>query len=196
MADEIEEFLRRAAQRRAAQAAQQQAAQQQPQQFQPPPPPPPRPVAPAPRPALAPTYVEPQPVEVEVVYDEPELGAGVSSHVAQAMDNRQFTERASHLGEVVGLADDNMDAHLHQKFDHQVGQLRSTTAAVPAVAPSPSFEQARHGDAGAAPAGAGDAAAHAAGVSAAEIAQLLRTPRNIRYAVIMNEVLTRPEGRW
>ena len=130
------------------------------------------------------------------MYDEPELGAGLSSHVSQAMDNRAFSERASHLGEVVGLADDDMDAHLHQKFDHQVGQLRSTTAAAPLVSASPSFEQSRHGDAGAAPAGAGDAAAQAAGVSAAEIAQLLRTPRNIRYAVIMNEVLTRPLERW
>lgn len=196
MADEIEEFLRRAAMRRAAaqqQAAQQQAAQQS-QGFQLPanPPPPPAPF----RSALQPTYVDVEPVEVEVVYDEPEVGSGVASQVTRDLDSRQFGESARHLGEEVGLADDKMDARLHRKFDHQVGHLRSTTAATPTVTAGQSFDEARHGVAGAAPAGAGDAAAQAAGVSAAEIALLLRTPRNIRHAIIMNEILTRPEERW
>lgn len=190
MADEIEEFLRRAAQRRAAQQQAAQQAAQQPQAYQPPPPPPQRP-------ALAQqqsAYVEP--VEVEVVYDDEPSGARVASQVAQNIDNRQFSERARQLGEQVGLADDNMDAHLHQTFDHHVGQLRSTTAATAMVAPSPSYDEARQGVAGAAPAGAGDAAAQAAGVSAADIAQLLRTPRNIRNAIILSEILARPEHRW
>lgn len=195
MADEIEEFLRRAAMRRAAQqqAAQQAAQRQAPvQQAMPAPPPPPA------RPALAPAFPQSEAVEVEIVYDEPALGAGVSSHVAQALDNRQFTERARHLGEEVGQADDKMGARLHRKFDHQVGQLRSTTASsVPAASTAQqSFDEARQGAAGAAPAGAGDAAAQAAGVSASEIAQLLRTPRNIRHAIILNEILARPEDRW
>lgn len=190
MADEIEEFLRRAAMRRA--AAQHQAAQQ-PQGFQlPANPPPPAPL----RSALQPTYVDVEPVEVEVVYDEPEVGSGVASQVTRDLDSRQFGESARHLGEEVGLADDKMDARLHRKFDHQVGHLRSTTAATPTVTAGQSFDEARHGVAGAAPAGAGDAAAQAAGVSAAEIALLLRTPRNIRHAIIMNEILTRPEERW
>lgn len=191
MADEIEEFLRRAAMRRAAQQVAQQAAQQQAPPARPPPAPLRAALAPTPQPA----YTQAQPVEVEVVYDEPQLGAGVSSHVAQAMDNREFTERARHLGERVGLADDDMDAHLHQKFDHQVGQLRSTTQSPP-QAVQPSFDDARRGVAGAAPAGAGDAANEAAGVTGADIAQLFRTPRNIRNAIILSEILTRPEHRW
>lgn len=190
MADEIEEFLRRAAMRRAAQqqAAQQQAAQQpayQPPAYQPPP---------AARPALQSSYVDVEPVEVEIVHDEGELGAGVSSHVAQAMDNREFAERTRQLGGGARQADVAIQSHVQQKFDHQVGQLRSTTEARPPA--QPSFEEARQGAAGAAPAGAGDAAAAAAGVSAAEIVQLLRTPRNIRHAIIMNEILTRPVDRW
>src|SRR5260221_9453929 len=110
MADENEEFLRRAAMRRA--AAQQQAAQQAQQQaYQPPPPPA--------RPALTPTYAD-EPVEVEIVYDEPQLGTGVTSHVAQALDNRDFNERTRQPGTAGRQADYEMQSRLQQKFDHQL----------------------------------------------------------------------------
>ena len=104
MADDIEEFLRRAAQRRKQKANQ--SAE------------PPR--RPKPEYSNARTERQVEVIEADVVeakvIEEPSIGSLSSRHL-----------RDSHLAEKVSLADDKMDEHIHQVFDHQVGGLASSS---------------------------------------------------------------------
>jgi hypothetical protein len=184
MKDEVEDFLRRVAQMRAqaeAQARRQQPAgggQAPPQRpvQQKPPPKPPR----APPPArLAPARQEPthlEPVPAEVVDAElAEIGDSVGRHVAQHLRGpEEIAERTRHLGEEVDLADDKLEAHLHQVFDHQLGRLKKSTLEAGAAGPKeppPEF-------------------------SLGQIMRLLRSSESIRNAIVMSEILRRPDERW
>ena len=177
MNNEVAEFLRRAAQRRAqveaqveaqakAQAEQQAraAAQQQAAKN--------RPVR-----SLA---SQQQPVDAEIIdlatISQP--GNRISSQVSRDLaGSQQLGRHAEHLADKVEKADDDMEAHLHKTFDHQVGTMKSV---------------------------AGDAkntnniasVVTAAFVDNSPVAKLLRDPQSIRNAIIMNEILTRPTDRW
>lgn len=82
-------------------------------------------------------------------------------------------EHARHLGEQIGQADNRMEAHLHRKFDHNLGKLaaREATPAeqvVVALATTP----------------------------AEDIAALLATPQGMQQAVVLSEIMRRPTDRW
>lgn len=114
-----------------------------------------------------------QPVDVEVVDAElAEMGDGVSRHVAQHLRGpEQIAERTRHLGAEVDLADDKLESRLHQTFDHQLGQLKktaSTSAATPHATAAPE-------------------------VTVNELLRMLRSADSIRDAVVMAEILRRPE---
>lgn len=170
MADEIEEFIRRAAERR------KQQGQRKPPPKAPPPPvrPPAAPptIANKPRTPLASTLFGPPVVEAEIV--SAQVVDEVSAHVASHLSTQQFTERASHLGEETALADDRLEAHLHQKFDHQLGTLTRSTMSAPATVTS-----------GPAPT-----------LSPSAVVEMLRSPQQIRNAIILSEVLARPDHQW
>lgn len=142
MPDDIEEFLRRAAQRRAGRRP---------------------PVEPAPAPARPnpPRRIEPEIVDAEPIQDLPK-------HLAQYLDTTSFQQRAAHLAEEVDQADEKVEAHLHETFDHTVGDLTGKPASEPAR-----------------PAAAPDSLLH----------QLAR-PGNLRQAIIFSEIFRRPEERW
>jgi len=175
MKDEVEDFLRRVAQMRAqAEAQARQRSRQAPPQSQHPPrpprqQPPQRLVPQAPDPAYAP------PVPVEVIVDA-ELADNADRVARQvAADLRgtdQIAEHTRHLGEEVDQADDKLESHLHQVFDHQLGKLKktaSTTAAAPYDSPASDMS---------------------------ELLQMLRSPKSVRDAIVMAEVLRRPDDRW
>jgi hypothetical protein len=82
-------------------------------------------------------------------------------------------EHARHLGEQIGQLDNRMEAHLHQKFDHNLGTLatRESTPGqqvVAVLATSP----------------------------AEEIAALLATPQGMQQAIVLGEIMRRPTDRW
>jgi hypothetical protein len=170
MRDEVEEFLRRAAARRAqAEAKRRAEAQQaaQPLQSRP---------APIARPPLRAMPVQLEP-EVEIIEaEEADTGSRFTSTVAQNL--RGTTEIARHatsLGAEVDLADDKLEARLHKTFDHKLGALKdTTTAATPQ-------QVKRAADAGPPP---------------LDLARLLGNPQSIRNAIVLSEVMNRPEGRW
>lgn len=178
MPDEVEEFLRRVAQMRAQAEAQQRAQQQRPRQQQPPqrPAPPPPPQRPPARlvPASPPDSVYEVITEAEVVDAElAEQGDRVGRQVARDLRGTEaIAEHTRHLGEEVDQADDKLEAHLHQVFDHQLGRLKKTATDAPAP-PAPSDRPPAY--------------------SAANIAQLLLSPDNIRNAIILGEILKRPD---
>lgn len=171
MKDEVEEFLRRAAARRAQAEAKRRAEQQQAQQQAA------RPLPQRPAPiARAPL----QPVVEDVVEiidaEEADTGSRFSSSVAQNL--RGTTEIARHaasLGAEVDLADDKLEARLHKTFDHKLGHLKDTTTAAPVKA-SPQTPDAM--------------------LASMNLTRLLSNAQSIRNAIVLSEVLNRPEHRW
>ena len=115
-----------------------------------------------------------QPVQAETVEETPS-GGGVTEHVRKFMDAGEFGRRTSELGTGVAQADEKMDQRLHGVFDHNVGQLSDVYDQAAATVQRP-------GDMPLATPG---------GVIA-----LLSRPENVRQAIMISEVLTRPESRW
>jgi hypothetical protein len=103
-------------------------------------------------------------------------GKSVAEHVAERVGSstRQMREEVSHLGERVIQADKQFDVQLEQKFGHRLGSLSDSTA-----------ENARK-----------ESATPKAATPAAQIAALLASPDGIRQAIVLNEILRRPDDRW
>jgi hypothetical protein len=192
MKDDVEDFLKRVAQMRAeAQAKAQQANQQRrgqqaqqqiPAQRQPHdaaqrqqqgpvqrPPQAPRREQQRPRPLQPP--IEAEVVEAQIVDRGNQLDKGVREHLRGVEEIADHTRK---LGADVDQADDKLTAHLHQVFDHQIGQLVQSgpqqTASREQVSPE--------------------------GLSPDSISRLLRSPAAARDAVILSEILQRPVERW
>src|SRR6478736_4267238 len=135
MKNEVEEFLRRVAQMRAqaeAQAkGQQQERAQKPQQRPPQQPARQQPPKQQPYSAPAPPRTIAKPLQqVEIV--DAEL-ADRSDRVSRLVDQdlggtQKIAEHTRRLGAEVDSADEKMEAHLHQIFDHKLGQLKSSTS--------------------------------------------------------------------
>jgi len=97
----------------------------------------------------------------------------VVEHVQKHLDTSDFGRRTQQLGGEVALADDKADAHLHEVFEHQLSQFDWRTPQ----------EQAAAG-----------VTPMAAGV--AGVLPLLADPQNLRQAIVLTEILQRPESRW
>lgn len=192
--EEIGEFLRRAAERRAGGPP-----QRPPQPARRPPEParapqePPRRLVEAARPIsqrtdapAAPPLPSAQPaaqVQVEVVA-EPRLGEGVRKHVQQYLSTDDMVRHAQHLGDDVGQTDERLQARLHQTFDHElsrIGRLPGELAVETEEAPTVEGTYAE-----------GDLPVTAA----AGFAALLANADTLRQAIVINEILQRPEHRW
>jgi hypothetical protein len=130
---------------------------------------------------------DPQPA-LEPVLVEPELagpvGGQVEEHVKDFLNAGEFSRRSAQLGDEVAQADEQLGQHLHQVFDHNVSSLAAKpgdVSAQPAVVVGP----------------AADVAAIELPVSAAAgFAALLSDMENVRQAIVINEILRRPEERW
>ncbi len=86
-------------------------------------------------------------------------------------ESEQIAEHTRHLGEDVDAADSKMQAHLQQVFDHKLGQLKTTGGATALVTGERT----------------------AAELSLDQIRRMLASPQSVRDAIIMSEVLRRPE---
>jgi len=129
-----------------------------------------------PRPALQrPLASRPAPVDAEVLDAEivdaapVRRRAAVAKHVERHLDTSDVSAHAAQLGAEVGQADEKVEAHLHQKFDHDLSRISDPEDEVGAAA-------------GAA--------------FAARIVELFRSPQSIQQAFILNEIINRPEHRW
>jgi hypothetical protein len=168
VAGEIDEFLRRASQQR---TTQQTAAQ--------------RPQAVRAQPAKPSAPPAPQPLVAQVVTPAP-VGGQVTEHVQKYLDTDEFSRRGAQMGgEVASEVNRDIDQHLHQVFDHSVSQL----AAVPGESATPpaAFEPPELSEA---------SAIAIPATFATGLTDLLTSPESIRQAVVLNEILQRPESRW
>jgi hypothetical protein len=124
---DVEDFLRRVAQMRAeahakARQANPQRAPQDPSSSKQQPPASRR-LEPIPAPLQA------EVVEARIVDRANEVERRVREHLR---GSEQIAEHTRHLGEQVDQADDKLAAHLHQVFDHELGQLKQSNMQTPA----------------------------------------------------------------
>lgn len=95
-----------------------------------------------------------------------QVGGGIAGLQTHELE---FRDRASHLGEVAGQADDRLEAHLHEVFDHSIGSLGAAPLTPPGARP-----------------------AQAPKVAAGQIADWLRRPEDLRRAIILQTILRSP----
>jgi hypothetical protein len=142
--------------------------------------------APQQRPPAAPRPVQRRPVvpvrpavEAEVIPEGPEA-ADVATHVSQHITTAEIAQHTAGLGTEVRQADSKIQAHLQSKFDHRVASIdaRSGVAARGGVSAQPSDKGARRPPV------------------TNELVQMLRNPKTIRQAILLNEIFRRPEERW
>jgi len=167
LADEIEDFLKRAAQRRRAAGS--------------------RPAAPAPPlvagAAEAPTRrLVQQPAEVELI---PMEGApeSVAAHVRDHLSSAKFAPVSQQLGKEVTEIDGKIERHLLEKFDHRLGRLAGMGGESASAQTAVDLEAPGQG-------------AALAPLGAANLAAVLGNPASLRQAILLSEVLNRPESRW
>jgi hypothetical protein len=182
MKDEVEDFLRRVAQMRAQAEAQSKGQQPTPatpsrgpgegrsrkSQRQPQSPSPPRLVPERQQPPPFAPAVEPEIIEAELSQRADRVSRQVMEDLRGTDEIAQHTRR---LGAEVDAADEKLEAHLHQVFDHQLGRLKKTAIETPVGAP----EKPPHE------------------MTLEEIQRLLRSPTSIRDAIIFTEILRRPD---
>jgi hypothetical protein len=101
----------------------------------------------------------------------------VADHVAENVTSavEQIRQEVSHLGERVTAVDRQFDSQLQQKFDHEIGTLGDRHAARVQDQDQPVAGPVN---------------------PAVIIATLLANPDGMRQAMVINEVLRRPEERW
>ncbi|HIN95550.1 MAG TPA: hypothetical protein EYN03_07875 [Planctomycetes bacterium] len=96
---------------------------------------------------------------------------GVAQHVTDHLNTTEYADRASHLGEEVGEADERLEEHLHTTFDPMLGTLEHED--LDPSSEEKSSESALQG-----------------------LQQLLRSKSALRNAIILREIIDRPDHRW
>lgn len=175
--NEIEEFLKRAAAMRARQQGAQASPPRQPAAPAPAPPPQrPAPLSPLSRRSQSDIVEDAEVIDAEEVDIE-----GVSRSVARHLDNSAFRERSTHLGERIKSADEAIESHLHETFEHRLGTLGGKTAQAEDSALDDDENTARQA---------------AASSTQFDLRSLLQSPQSVRNAIILSEVLNPPYDRW
>ncbi len=114
--------------------------------------------------------------EVEIV--EPIRSSGVGSHVRSHIDTSDIAEHTRHLGERISSANEIVEQRLQAKFDHSVGSLAGdsiTDRGEVSALTTTAFE------------------AEDVPERASELIELFRSPDSIRNAILINEILKRPD---
>lgn len=145
------------------------------------PPPAQRPIAP--RPAAAARGPQPGRVIAEVV-PEPAGAEHVAEHVRRHLDTSDIAQEAASLGAEVVRAERKFEQHLQTAFSSGASAGSPPAAQTAATAAQPAASAAQ-------PASPALPATAAAGLAA-----LLADTNNARLAIVLNEILARPEERW
>ncbi len=112
--------------------------------------------------------------EAEIVESKPpRISAAGPAPSASAEPPSRFDTRAAELGKTVGQADDLLEARLHETFDHQLGGLRRRSSDVAPGTPRVDTNS-----------------------EIAKLVRILRDPASLRQAVVLREIIDRPEHRW
>ncbi len=123
----------------------------------------------------------------------------VAQHVAETLDNSKFARRATQLSQVQRESDSEFQQHMQRVFQRELGTLKTESAGI--------FEAAAATAAGVSATALAKATASAAGSQtataptvvrkgASDIALFLAGRKNMRDAIILSEIMKRPEDRW
>lgn len=134
-----------------------------------------------PAPPAAPRRV----VEAEPVAREPgkNFGRGLAEHVEQHIGRDSISTRDAHLAESVEMADERVEHHLEEVFDHDVGHLAhvdDTDTSISEGTDEASYEKA-------------PTSSTVQTATAKRIIEMLKSPNGVRDVLIAAEVLKRPE---
>jgi hypothetical protein len=128
-----------------------------------------------------------QPVEAIVVPEKrtvktaarkPQNGGrqSVDDYVRQHMSTVAMDRHVDELGDAVEVADDRMEAHMQEKFQHRLGALDRTSQTPEAIAAA--------------------ASSTAVTEKSIDFAALLADGDDVKRAIVVNEILQRPAARW
>jgi hypothetical protein len=180
--NDIEDFLRRAAQQRKEAARPKELSPRSLAGYSRPPArpdprtPPAKPVQRATQPPPTPRRLVDQPADIELAVVVPDqLSGNLAEHVARRLSTDEFASRASRMSDEMTRADIEREQHLKKMFGHQVGKLVTDEAPT-------STETVATG------------LSPAAGLTPGGLGSLLRGD-GLRYAVILNEIFGRQEDR-
>lgn len=145
----------------------------------PPPDPPPTPKPTPPEPPRKPRTLAPPPAKLASAFPKRE---SVEEHVERHMIRGGVGERDSRLAETIERADERIESHLHTVFDHRLGKLGTDT----------SDTAIREGT---------DAAAWTGRRStdnplARKLFDMMSSPSDVGVAIVLSEIVRRPEERW
>jgi hypothetical protein len=115
------------------------------------------------------------PLDIEVL--ESPSGEGVSDSVKRHLDTREFAVRASNLTEDMQRADLERDLHMKETFDRKIGNLTDTSHTQPEIPVVNALDTQGN-------------------MAASIVGALLTKPESLRQAIVLHEVLTRPQDRW
>ncbi len=133
---------------------------------------------PPPAPPRRPVVAEAVPVS-EMTEPGHDFGRGVASHVKEHLDSKPIGESATHLAERIEVADENVERHLEEVFAHDVGRLAHAEKIDTSIAQGTDAIQWDQAD-------KPDTTPHG-------IAEMLRSPGDIRKIFILSEILHRRE---
>jgi hypothetical protein len=138
----------------------------------------------------APPAETPPPVTAEVVPDEP-VGGRIGRRVREDLDTSDFRRRGTQMGEEVLQSDKEFQQRVGQAFSGEVSRLAKRPGEAAAPPEAVGAEPAQVAAAGV-PGEAGSAAESVAAASA--LAGLLSSPDSILNAIVLSEILRRPEA--
>jgi hypothetical protein len=122
-----------------------------------------------------------QPVAAELIPEEGQPQS-VAAHVREHLSPAKFAPVSQELGREVTELDTKMQRHLQDKFDHRVGRLAGMGGQSAQVQSAVDLETTAERAAGA--------------TSLSTLAAMFANPASVRQAIVLSEILNRPESRW
>lgn len=122
-------------------------------------------------------------VEADLVEDQP-VGDGMKTHVDEYLDTQEFERQSAELGRRVVSAEQQLEGQIRQKFQHEVSGLaakKGETAMPPGDLELPPITETVRS---------------MPPTVAAGLAAMLSDTQNIRQAIVLSEIINRPEHRW
>ena len=120
--------------------------------------------------------------DVEPVQPGQDFARDLESHVAEHIGKDSISQRDAHLAETVEMADERIEHHLEEVFDHQVGHLahQDNTENTSEVAEGTDTQAWQEKD--------GDVPS-----TADELIELFKSPDSVKKMFIATEIFKRPE---
>jgi hypothetical protein len=123
----------------------------------------------------------------------------LSQHVAESLDNSKFARRATQLSQVQEDSDNEFKQHMQRVFQRELGTLKTESAGIFETAAATAADVTATALAKATASAAGSQSATAPVVvrkGSTDISLFLAGRKNMRDAMILSEIMQRPEQRW